>query len=303
MWAETYKGKLADVFDFQEQVSKQIVDALMVKLTPNEQVVLTKRSTLNAEAFDFNLRARDFLNHRSKNSIHFAIQMFQKAIELDPRYAAAYAGLGEAYATLSEAYASLSLAYFNKKLLEEALTAGQKAIELDPNNFIAYWILGRIYHTTDRDKEAADLFKKVNALNPDFYTAYGDLRMVYERLGEKEKYAKTLQTSLQVYPRYLSRHPDDARGHMFYAIDLAQGGTIEEAKTEAAKALELSPTDPLMLYNAACFYARLGEKHLALETLENAVTAGYEHYEWIRRDSDLDSIRNEPEYIELMKGK
>ena len=52
LWAETYKGKLADVFDIQEQVSKQIVDALMVKLSPKEQVVLTKRPTLNPQAFD-----------------------------------------------------------------------------------------------------------------------------------------------------------------------------------------------------------------------------------------------------------
>lgn len=95
VWAETYKGKLADIFDIQEQVSKQIVDALMVKLTPTEKVVLTKRATLSAEAFDCYLRARDFLYHRTKKSMHFAIQLFQKAIELDPRYAAAYAGLGK----------------------------------------------------------------------------------------------------------------------------------------------------------------------------------------------------------------
>lgn len=92
LWAETYKGKLADVFDIQEQVSKQIVDALMVKLTPTEQVALTKRSTVNAEAFDYYLRARGFLYRFSKNNINIAMQLFNKAIELDPRYAAAYAG-------------------------------------------------------------------------------------------------------------------------------------------------------------------------------------------------------------------
>ena len=220
LWAETYKGKLADIFDIQEQVSKQIVDALMLKLTPTEKVVLTKRSTGNAEAFDCNLRARDFLYRRTKNSIQFAIQLFQKAIELDTRYAAAYAGLGEAYATmhhdfdskemwldkaiesslkalmydptLSDAYAALGLAYFSKKSLDEALSATQKAIELDPNNFAGYWILGRIQHTIDHDVDAVELFKKAIALNPDFHSAYGDLRMVYERLGEKEKYQDIL---------------------------------------------------------------------------------------------------------------
>ncbi|HEY4711539.1 MAG TPA: protein kinase [Dehalococcoidia bacterium] len=331
LWAETYKGQLADVFDMQEQVSKQIVDALMVKLTPTEKVVLTKRATLNAEAFDCNLRARNFLYHRTKKSVHAAVQLFQKAIELDPRYAAAYAGLGEACATLyqsferkepwldraiesslkalmydsslSEAYAALALSYFNKKSLNEALTASQKAIELDPNNFTGYWILGRIYHSTDRDREAVEMFKKVVALNPEFYSAYGDLQMTYERLGEMDKYKETIQAALQVYPHYLLLHPDDARAHMYCAITLFQAGKPEDAKTTAAKAIELNPDDPLMLYNAACFYARLGEKRLAVESLKNSVAAGHEDYEWFKRDPDLDNIRNEPEYIELMKGK
>ncbi|MCX6132881.1 MAG: protein kinase [Ignavibacteriales bacterium] len=331
LWAETYKGKLEDVFDIQEQVSKQIVDALMVKLSPTEKVVLTKRSTLNAEAFDCNLRARDFLYRRTKNSIQFAIQLFQKAIELDQRYSGAYAGLGEAYATLyqqferkelwldravesglkalmydsssSDAYAALGLAYFHKKSVEDALAASQRAIELDPNNFVGYWILGRIYHTTDRDHEAVELFKKVITLNPDFYTAYGDLKVAYGRIGDKERGHETMLQAIQVFRRFLPQHPDDARAHMYFANALVQEGERDEAKAEAAKALELSPGDPNMLYNAACFYALLNELKLAIETLKNAITAGYQHYEWIQRDSDLNSIRQEPEYVELMKGK
>jgi len=331
LWAETYKGNLADVFDIQEKVSKQIVDALMVKLTPMEKVVLEKRATLDPEAFDCYLRARDFLYRRSKNSVQFAIQLFQKAIEFDQRYAGAYAGLGESYATLyqnfeskdiwldkaidsslkaltydsslSEAYAALSLAYFYKKSNEEALTAGKKAIELDPNNFIGYWILGRIYHSTDRDTEAINLFNKVIELNPDFYSAYLDLRLAYERLGNKEKFNEVLKAAIKVYSRYLYQHPDDSRAHMLYALDLLLVGNNEEAKSEAAKAVELNPTDPLMQYNASCFYSRLGDKNLAIETLKNAMTAGYQDYEWIKRDSDLDNIRNEPKFLELMRGK
>jgi serine/threonine protein kinase/Flp pilus assembly protein TadD len=331
LWAETYKGKLADVFDIQEQVSKQIVDALVLQLSPTEKIVLTKRSTINADAFDCYLRGRDFLYRRTKNGVQFAIQLFQKAIELDPRYAAAYAGLGEAYATLhydydtkdvwieraiesslkalmydstlSEAYSALGLAYMSKKALNEALTAAQKATELDPNNFASYWILGRIYHLADRDREAAEMHKKAIALNPNFHTAYGDLRVVYERLGEKEKHDEILDSLLQIYPRYLAQHPDDSRSHIYYAIDLAHVGRFDEAKREAAKALELSPGDSLMMYNAACFYARMGEKQLAMESLRSSVAAGLEDYEWIKRDPDFDSIRDEPGYIELMRGK
>ena len=331
LWGETYKGKLADVFDIQEQVSRQIVEALRVKLSPTEKVVLEKRSTVSADAFDMYLRARDFLYRMSKNNIQFSIQLFQKAIELDTRYASAYAGLGEAYAhfyqffdrdtswldkaiesalkalmydsTLSEAYAALALAYYNKKSLEEAYAAGQKAIELDPNNFAGHWILGRIFYSTDKYPEAIELYKKVIALNPDFYTAYNDLRMSYERIGDKEKLEETLKRTLEMHARYQSQHPDDARARIIHAMVLAESGKIEEAKVQGRIALELSPNDALMLYNGACFYARLGESKIALDSLRKALATGWAMYEWLKRDPDLDNIRNEPEFIELIKDK
>ncbi len=331
LWGETYKGKLADVFDIQEKVSKEIVDALRVKLSPTEKVVLEKRSTVDADAFDLYLRGRDFLYRMSKNNLQFAIQLFQKATELDTRYASAYAGLGESYAhfyqffdrnvqwldkaiesglkalmydsSLSEAYAALALAYYNKKSLDEANAAGQKAIELDPNSFVGHWILGRIYHSTDRDREAIELFNKVIALNPDFYSAYADLRMCYERIGDNEQARATLNRSIEMARRYLSQHPDDARARIFHAIELAEVGKVEEAKTQGKIALELSPNDTLMLYNSACFYARLGEPKTAIDCLRKAVVGGYGMFEWMKRDSDLDSLRSDPEFIELLKDK
>ena len=303
----------------------------MVKLTPTEKTVLTKRTTLNAEAFDCNLRARDFLNRRTKTSINMAIQFFQKAIEHDPRYAAAYAGLGEAYgilyrdferkevwldralevslkaimydATLSEAYASLALAYFGKKAFDESLEACQKAILLDPKNHNAHWILARIYHTTDRDKLAADALEKAIALDPEFLQASDDLLNLYERLGETTKWNDLLQHVLTVYPRYLSKHPDDAYRRMAFAVNLTYVGRNDEAKTEGEKALELSLSDPIMMYYGACLYSRLGELHQAVELLKNAVANGYENFEWIKRDPDFNNIRNEPGYVKLMKGK
>src|ERR1041385_2039163 len=331
LWAETYKGKLEDVFDIQEKVSKQIVDALMVKLTPKEQVVLSKRPTLNPQAFDCNLRARDSLYRFTKNSIQTAIELFRKAIEYDGRYADAYAGLSEACAhlyqqfdrkdvwldkaleaglkalmydpSLSEAYSALGLVYLYKKSNDEAVESSQKAIELNPANHIAYWILGRTYRTTDRNREAAELFKKVIELSPDFYTAYGDVLLCYDLLGEKEELDKWVEISNRMFPRYLSLHPDDARAHIFFAISLVRAGRIAEAKIKAARAIELSPNDPLMFYNAACFYSSVGDKPLALQSLKDAISAGYGFFEWIKRDPDLESIRNEPEYIEMMNGK
>ena len=331
LWAETYKGKLADVFDIQEQVSKQIVDALKVRLTPSEKVVLTKRSTENPEAFDCNLRGRNFLYRRTKNSIQLAIQLFQKAIALDTRYASAYAGLGEAFATLyrdfdrqekwldsaqevslkalmydassSDAYATIGLAYFGKKQFDEALKATQKAIELDVNNFNAYWLLARINHTSGNDLEGVKALEKAIELKSDFYEAYDDLRMYYERIGNTEKHRSVIQKLMEIYPRYLSQNPDDAYRRMAYAVTLAIAGKTDEARQEGTQALELSFGDPVMMYYGACLYARIGRNGEAVESLRNAVNSGYENFEWIKADPDFGSIRNEPGYIELMKGK
>ncbi|KAB2880636.1 protein kinase [bacterium] len=331
LWAESFKGKMEDVFDIQEKVSKQVVDALMIKLSPNEKVILTKRSTVNAEAFDCYLRAREFLYRRTKSSLQFAIHLFQKAIELDTRYAAAYAGLGESYATLhydydtkeiwvdkaiesslkalmydstvAEAYAALAMAYFSKKSIQEAETAARKAIELGPNIFTGYWVLARICHVMSRDTETVELLKKTIELNPDFHTAYGELRMAYERLGDKEKMTSIINTMLELFPVYLSKHPDDARSHIHYATQLAVVGRTREALEQTAKAIELSPDDPLMFYNAACAYSRLGQKDAAVDALKKSIVAGLEDYEWIKTDPDFDAIRDEPGYVELMKGK
>lgn len=331
IWGETFKGKLADVFDIQEKVSKDVADALMVKLSPVEKVELTKRPTLNAEAYDFYLRGRNFLSNRTKSNIDFAILLFQKAVELDPRFAAAFAGLGETYAiiyrdfdrqekwldkalevslkalmydpSLSEAYASLGLAYFGKNALDEALTASKKAISLDPNNFNAYWILSRIYHTTDQDKEALQALRKVISINPNFFTAYDDLEMYYERIHDEENYKQTLEKVIRLVPNYLMQHPEDTYRRMAYAVTLAKLGNFDEAKKEGEKAIELSPNDPIMMYYGACLYARLDEKQRAVELIRDAVNNGYENYEWIKRDPDFENIRSEPGYIELMKDK
>jgi adenylate cyclase len=113
--------------------------------------------------------------------------------------------------------------------------------------------------------------------------------MTYEKRNDTENAKKMLEEILQTIPAYIKKYPDDARAHMYHAIHLAQANRVEEAKTEGKKALELNPGDSLMMYNAACLYSRLGDKHLAVVTLRDAVAAGKEDFEWIKRDMDLEN--------------
>jgi adenylate cyclase len=330
LWAETYKGNMEDVFDIQESVAKQIVQAMRLTLTPAEEVELGKRATLNTEAFDLNLHAREFLFKSAKSYLLSAVDLFQEAIKLDPRYAAAYAGLGEAYAiiyvwhdkkdawiekamdaalkalmydnTSSEGYTALGLAYYSKRSHGEALTAIEKAVELDPENFFAYWIKGRILRALDDFEGAVHQFLKVLELNPDFHTVYIELQMEYDRLGQKEKKDEVIEKAVKFYPAYLLRHPDDARAHIFFAGVLLSVEKFDDAKFRLERAIDLSPNDANMMYNVACNYSRMGELDLAIENLRKAIENGFVDYEYFKRDPDFDNIRKEPGFIEIMKG-
>ena len=331
IWGETYKGKLDDIFDIQEQVAKQIVEALKLKLSFSEKLSLTKRQTVNVQAYDFYLRGQDYLYRLTKRSVEYAIQLFEKAIELDPRYAAAYAACSSAYgqmyqyfsrqekyrdkaqefsfkalmydSNLPEAYAAMGLSYFIWGKFDEATASGRKAIELDPDNFIAYWTLGRIQFSTGNFAEAAELFQRAIDIKPAFYVAHTDLKQAYSGLGRTADAEATSRRVVEMLPNYLLQNPDDSRARMFYAITLLEVGRREDAISEGEAALALSPGDSLMLYNGACLYTQLGETKKAIATLREAIAAGVTNFGWMKHDPDFEPIRDDPEFLELMKGQ
>ena len=203
----------------------------------------------------------------------------------------------------SEAYSALGLAYYNKNLLNEALIAVQKAISFDHDNFFAYWIRGRLYRMMDRDSEAIIDFNKVLDLNGDFHSAFGDLQMAYEKLEDKKNLQDCIQKAALFYPSYLLRHPEDSRAHQFYALTLPRMGRLAEAKEEMDKGIKQNSNDPIIIYNAACFYAMIGDKKTSIENLKKAIDNGFGNYEYIKHDPDLKSLRKEPEFILLTQGK
>jgi TolB-like protein/Flp pilus assembly protein TadD len=331
IWGDTYKGKLDDIFDIQEQVAQQIVEALKLKLTFSEKVTLTKRQTVNAQAYDLYLRGQDYLYRLTKRSVEHAIQLFEKAIELDPRYAAAYAGCSSAYGqmywlfsrdmkyreraqelsfkalmydnNLAAAYTAMGLSYFLGDKLDESRAASRKAIELDPDDFIAHWTLGRIHFTHGELDKALELFKRVTELKSAFLIAHFDVKQCYEGLGHIEEALAIRDQLLDWLPTYLLPNPDDARARGYYAVVLAEAGRKNEAMREGDHALELSPDDPVMLYNLCCLYSRLEEYPRAVETLRQAIAIGYANFAWMKHDPDIVRLRDRADYQELMAGK
>ena len=328
IWANTYKGKLDDIFDIQEQVAQQIVEALKLKLSFSEKLSLTKRQTINAHAYDLYLRGQDYLYRLTRRSVEYAIQLFEKAIELDARYAAAYAACSTAYGqlyqyfdrddkhrthaqelsfkalmydnNLPEAYTAMGLSYFISGKLEEASVSSRKAIELAPEDFVAHWTLGRIHFTNGEFDQAYALFRRVTQLKPTFFSGYVDLAQTCDGLGRADEARAARKQVAELMPNYLLQNPDDARARMYYAVVLAEMDRKDEALREGTKALEVSPDDAMMLYNCACLYARLGETATALGTLEQAMIKGYADDGWLKHDPDLDVLRDHPAFIALM---
>jgi adenylate cyclase len=329
LWGNTYKGKLDDIFDIQEQVAQQIVEALKLKLSFSEKVSLTKRQTVNAQAYDLYLRGQEHLYRLTKRSSEYAIQLFEKAIELDPRFAAAYAGCSSAYGqvyqqfsrqekfrekaqelsfkalmydnNLPEAYRAMGLSYFLWGKFEEAAASCKKAIEIDPDDFIAHWTLGRICFTEGKLEQALELFRRVSEIKPGFYAGHVDLAQTLMGLGRAEEAEVVYRNLLQLFPNYLLQNPDDSRARLIYANQLGRVGHRDQALQECAKALELSPGDPVMHYNAACMYANLGETGQTLVALRQAIEAGYTNFGWMRNDPDFTALRENSEFLDLMQ--
>src|SRR6478609_1494161 len=210
VWADRYDRDLTDIFAIQDEITHAIVEQLKVKLLPQEKKSIAQAPTANIEAYTFYLRGRQFMQRHSKSNYQLARRMFANAVELDPLYARAYAGIADCdsflflhyhleagidtiLATaakalglddqLAEAHASRGLALSLGKRYEEATAEFERAIALDPNSFEAHYFYGRACVTQGKLKRAVTLFERAAENKPDDYQSLCLLIPVYRALG------------------------------------------------------------------------------------------------------------------------
>ncbi len=328
LWSERFDREIEDIFAIQDEIARSVIDALGLSLTQREERRLLKASTKNVEAYEFYLRARKLFQQWTRQSIELARQMFERAIELDPYFAAAWAGLATAHVylfswggrdpdlqrahnastraleldpELADAHIAAGQSFSMEQRYGEAAAEFERAIELDPTLFDAYYYYARsCFKAGDLDK-ALKLFEKAQSIRPEDYQSYCHVSLVMRELGRRDEAGRTDHLALESIKKYLELNPDEARAYSLGAGVLARLGEVERAKQWNERAMSLAPDDDAILYNASCVFAVLGEEDQALAGLQRAIEAGLAGGDWVSHDPDWERLRNHPRFQTLVQ--
>jgi serine/threonine protein kinase/Flp pilus assembly protein TadD len=324
LWAQRYDREMADVFEVQDEIARSIAQAFRINLTPQEESKIARKPTENSLAYDYFLRGRSYTR---RESLDFAIQMFEQAIKLDSSFASAYAGIANACGLqfeyhgrnpvwieraetacqraleldpkLADALVARARIFYSQQQYDEAVRYSLQAIDRKPDCEGAYNVLGRAYFASGRFQEAADLIERAVEANGDDYNVYIPYTNSLDRLGNTAVSRRFREMEMLVLERQLEMVPEDVRARGLLAADYANIGRADDAVRHAEMAVALRPSDSSVLYNAACTYGVLRKKAEALGLLKRAKEAGYSNDHWPRLDPDLMCLHGEPEFDAL----
>ena len=264
LWAERYDRDLKDIFALQDEVTRRIVTALLIKLTEDEQERVVDKGTDSLEAYDCILRGSDYFFRVTKEANAQARKMFERAIDLDPGYALAYTLLGfthwmewafrwsqdpqsleQAFKLAqkaislndsgSKAHSLLGKIYLWKKQYDQAIAESKKTITLNPNNADGLAGLGEILCFAGRPKEAIAVLKKAIRLNPTPPVWY------FHGLGHAYFLAGPYEKAVAALKRVINRNPNFWPARIYLAASYNETGQEDKARAEAAEILRMNP--------------------------------------------------------------
>ncbi|MEK6287695.1 MAG: protein kinase [Acidobacteriota bacterium] len=291
LWGEQYNRELSDIFTIEEEISREISDKLRLKLSGAEKKRLTKRYTENTEAYRLYLKGRFYWTKRTEDGLKKGIEYFQKAIESDPGYALAYAGLADSYNILAS-YSALA----PKDAFPRAKAAATRALELDDKLAEAHTSLAFVKFGYDWDwAESEREFKQAIQLNPGYAIAHNFYAVILAALGRFDEAMAQIKKAHELDPLslpintnlgfllYLARRYDESIQQYLKTIELDEGFPLahrrlaqtyerkqmySEAVAEFQKANTLSGEDVEVLSARGHFHAILGETEKANEVLQ-----------------------------------
>jgi adenylate cyclase len=329
LWAERYDRRLKDVFAIQDEISLRIAETLKVALSPAEGGAFGRIPTTDLQAYDYYLRGKQFYYQYKRKSIEFGLRMFSHAIELDSRYARAYAGISDCCAFLylyagshaehrtqadaasriavdldpesAEAHASRGVALGLLGDYAKAEQALETSIRLNPRLFDGYFFYARVAFVQGKWEKAIDLYEKAAVVQPQDYQSPLLVAQIYEDLGRMRDAESSRRRGIQVAESRLKLNPDDARALYMGANGLVALGEVEKGLEWARQARDFDRDDPMLLYNVACVLSLSGKVEEALDCLEQSVNSGLTERRWLERDSNLEPIRGNARYQALIQ--
>jgi adenylate cyclase len=331
IWARRYDRDVRDIFVLQEELSKDIADALRVKLLPGEVESLADRPTTSVEAYQLYLLGRAFyLRGCDKRSLRIAYDLFAKATEIDPLYAHAQAARAtcgtnlcgndptvtseailatseraiELAPALGEAHAAKGLAHYVLGNYPEALVHLDRAMALEPSLFEAHFFKARCCRLLGQREPALILFENAAELRPHDYRCAGLLAEEYQAVGLDREFRSAAARSLQLATQEVKNHPDNADAWAFGSAILVEMGESLRGEAWASRAAIIGPDDYLVHYNVSRTYALLGKIDPALGWLERALDAlpvfRQRLYAWMPLDQALDPLRGHRRFSRLL---
>jgi TolB-like protein/tetratricopeptide (TPR) repeat protein len=318
-WSERYDRELTDAFALQDEIARQVAGAFAVVVAGRGEAPPPK----NVVAVEFYMRGRQFFREFRRRPMEHARQMFLRAIDADPGYARAYAGLADADCFLhmyfiptvellaeaeeasrralelapeaAESRASRGLACALRKDFESADREFGEAVRLDPRLFEAHYFWGRADFQRGHLDDALRHFQDACTLRED-YQAYLLLAQAIEAAGRRDEAREAYARALRVTEHHIALNPDDGRALTMGSVARARLGQRDGALRWAEQAVASEPEDPVILYAASGTYAVLGMVEESLALFSRAIRLGFANRQWIEEDPDFDAVRDDPRF-------
>jgi adenylate cyclase len=294
LWAKRYDRNLGDIFAVQDEITKEIITAMQVKLTEGEQVRAAAKGTNNLEAYLKYLQAHELIMRLNPQSNALGKQLAEEAIASDPEYASAYFALGKSHLldvwlgttkspkasmakarelmqkatvlddSLGEAYATLGYIYSIKRLHDKALALGEKAVALNPNSAESHMRYGKILTFAGRYEESIPELKtaiRLNPIPPNLYLY--SLGISYCWTGQYEEAIKWCERAVRETPNSLF-------ARLFMTLAYSLSGRDEDARIEAAEVLRIHPKFSLEKFAKKVGYKNQEDKERLIVALRKA---------------------------------
>jgi adenylate cyclase len=327
-WSERFDRTTTDVFAMQDEIAEHVATRVRGGLLSREERQRLVRPQTSAAAYDDYLRGRQCLVRMTRADLEQSISLFQTAIDRDPQYAPALAGLATAHATLyewfgaqdrdlagaerasvralesapelAEAHVARGCALALSRQYAKAASEFETAIARNPQLFDSYYYFGRTAFAAGDTARSAELFSQAGDVRPEDYQSPILMGQSLQMLGRTEEARVAIREGVRRAERMLALNRGDVRALSLGAIALFADGQRVRAFEWSQRALELNPDDTSTLVNAACLRIRSGQRDQALVLLERVFASGRGKRDWIEHDPDYESLRGDPRFEALL---